>query len=90
MNDKYSTQDRIAFEHNLNVKLKSFSESYWDENCDNRYLYVIVFYDNKTLQVGTCSHFRHFGQVYFSSKEVAEQAIERYRYDLIKYFTNKY
>ena len=31
---------------------------------------------------------KDFGQVYFTSKEIAEKALETFRHELIRYFTS--
>lgn len=84
--------DEINFKQTLFRKLQRFS----DENDGNEidwsndaWKWHIYFnYMTGDLEA-ECTHtYRDFGQVYFLSKDAAEQAIELFRKDLIKYFTH--
>ena len=84
--------DEINFKQTLFRKLQRFS----DENDGNEidwsndaWKWHIYFnYMTGDLEA-ECTHtYRAFGQVYFLSKDAAEQAIELFRKDLIKYFTH--
>ena len=84
--------DEINFKQTLFRKLQRFS----DENDGNEidwsndaWKWHIYFnYMTGDLEA-ECTHtYRGFGQVYFLSKDTAEQAIELFRKDLIKYFTH--
>ena len=103
MEDKYyyedanyfSTEDKaeeINFKQTLFRKLQRFS----DENSGNKIGWKEVdqgkygiWYnaDHGKIEVGSTWAVRDFGQVYFISEEVAQQAIFLFHDDLIKYFT---
>ena len=84
--------DEINFKQTLFRKLQRFS----DENDGNEidwsndaWKWHIYFNYMTGDLVAECTHtYRDFGQVYFLSKDAAEQAIELFRKDLIKYFTH--
>lgn len=85
----------IEFKQRTFRKLQRFS----DENGGNKIdcsngesckYYIYYNYEEEELVVYGASHIRDFGQVYFETKELAEQAIELFREDLIKYFTHKW
>ena len=92
----FSTKEKaeeINFKQTLFRKLQRFS----DENGGNEIDYSrgscqhkwFIEYD-KDEQLFSVSYYydvRVFGTVYFCSKEVAQQAIELFKEDLIKYFT---
>lgn len=84
--------DEINFKQTLFRKLQRFS----DENDGNEIDWSNdawkwhIYFNYMTGDLETeCTHtYRDFGQVYFLSKDAAEQAIELFRKDLIKYFTH--
>lgn len=85
----------IEFKQRLFRKLQRFS----DENGGNEIDWsngesckCCICYDHEEeeLVVGDVRFIRDFGQVYFKTEELAEQAIELFREDLIKYFTHKW
>lgn len=103
MEDKYyyedanyfSTEDKaeeINFKQTLFRKLQRFSDENggneigWKEVDQEKYG---IWYnaDHGKIEVGSTWAVRDFGQVYFISEEVAQQAIELFHDDLIKYFT---
>ena len=103
MEDKYyyedanyfSTEDKaeeINFKQTLFRKLQRFSDENggneigWKEVDQGKYG---IWYnaDHGKIEVGSTWAVRDFGQVYFISEEVAQQAIELFHDDLIKYFT---
>ena len=103
MEDKYyyedanyfSTEDKaeeINFKQTLFRKLQRFSDENggneigWKEVDQGKYG---IWYnaDHGKIEVGSTWAVRDFGQVYFISEEVAQQAIELFKEDLIKYFT---
>ena len=103
MEDKYnyedanyfSTEDKaeeINFKQTLFRKLQRFSDKNsgneidWKEVDQEKYG---IWYnaDHGKIEVGSTWAVRDFGQVYFISEEVAQQAIELFHDDLIKYFT---
>lgn len=91
----FSTKEKaeeINFKQTLFRKLQRFS----DENGGNMIEWYIdrqakwcIEYkaDNGEIVVIPYYSTVHFGQVYFVSDEIAQQAIELFRDDLIKYFT---
>ena len=103
MEDKYyyedanyfSTEDKaeeINFKQTLFRKLQRFSDKNggneigWKEVDQGKYG---IWYnaDHGKIEVGSTWAVRDFGQVYFVSEEVAQQAIDLFHDDLIKYFT---
>ena len=103
MEDKYyyedanyfSTEDKaeeINFKQTLFRKLQRFSDENGgdkiDLNCDC-HKFCVEYCSHGKLLVSNrfSSTTRDFGQVYFTSREVAQQAIDLFHDDLIKYFT---
>ena len=103
MEDKYyyedanyfSTEEKaeeINFKQTLFRKLQRFSDENggneigWKEVDQGKYG---IWYnaDHGKIEVGSTWAVRDFGQVYFISEEVAQQAIFLFHDDLIKYFT---
>ena len=85
--------ERVAFEQLLYRKLKKFAfennEKDIDWNDDNQLKYDIWYdYQDKKLDTGSYEVARDFGQVFFSSEEIAEKAIKEFKDDLIRYFTS--
>lgn len=91
----FSTKEKaeeINFKQTLLRRMQRFSdENGWNENDwthEGRWKYCISYdYDSGDLYVDNFLTTRMFGQVYFASYVVAEQAIEVFKEDLIKYFT---
>lgn len=91
----FSTREKaeeVNFKQTLFRKLQRFSDENggneidWsnDEECK----WMIRFdHKSKRLCTGHNDYLKNFGQVYFVSKEIAEQAIELFHDELIKYFT---
>lgn len=82
--------ERALFEQNLRLKLRKFAEDnnkeiYWD-NGKEKY-YIFFDYINSKIIIDMCRCTRNFSQIYFSSQEIAEKAIEQFQDELIKYFT---
>lgn len=84
--------EEINFKQTLFRKLQRFSdenggnEINW--NNDEQCKWMIRFdHKSKKFHIGHNDYFKNFGQVYFVSKEIAEQAIELFHDELIKYFT---
>lgn len=85
----------IEFKQRLFRKLQRFSDENggneidWsdDESCK-----YYIYYNNTDEELGVRNAciVRDFGQVYFKTQEIAEQAIELFKEDLIKYFTYKW
>ena len=103
MEDKYyyedanyfSTEDKaeeINFKQTLFRKLQRFSDEHGGNEIDLKrdcHKFCIEYCPYGKLLVSNrfSSTTRDFGQVYFTSREVAQQAIELFHDDLIKYFT---
>lgn len=84
--------EEINFKQTLFRKLQRFSDENGGTEIDwsnDAWKWHIYFnYMTGDLEA-ECTHtYRDFGQVYFLSKDAAEQAIELFRKDLIKYFTH--
>ena len=64
-----------------------------DWNDETQYKYFIYYYygpnELRIQSVSSCS-FRDFGQIYFDMKETAELAIEKFKDELLWYFTEYY
>lgn len=91
----FSTKEKaeeINFKQTLFRKLQRFSDENggldidWNDGSQTKWS-IYYGYGFKTMVVDNCWQTREFGQVYFSSKEVAEEAVELFHDDLIKYFT---
>lgn len=94
----FSTEEKaeeINFKQTLFRKLQRFS----DENGGNKIdwlninqpkFFITYSYDVKKLNLYRLHTDADFGQVYFISEEVAEEAIELFRDELIKYFTGDF
>lgn len=83
---------RKAFEQLLHRKLEKFAfennESEVDWNNCNRDKYCLSYNNtDKTLDVDCYCSIKYYGQVYFTSREIAEKCIEEFKDDLIRYFT---
>ncbi len=96
--NRFSTKEKaeeINFKQTLFRKLQRFSDENGgneiDWNDPNQDKWMIRF-DHRVeeLYVGLNSYIRNFGQVYFISEEVAKNAIELFRDELIKYFTGDF
>ena len=85
--------ERKYFEIKLHRQLELFAlennEKEIDWNDFNQSKYIIKYdNDENTLYHNSCYEQQNFGQVYFTSKEVVEKAIETFEDDLIRYFTS--
>ena len=85
--------ERKVFEIQLHRKLELFAlennekEIDWN-NTDNKY-YIYYDYIDKYLQISIRNYNKPFdSNVYFSSEELANKAIETFKDDLIRYFTS--
>ena len=94
--DRFTTREmaeKIRFKNKLLRKLQRFS----DENCPNELdltgltTKYTIRYDHVSgvplVNIDVTSY-QEVGQVYFSSSEVASRAIQKFKPELIKYFTN--
>ena len=69
---------RFAVEHND-------CELDWNNNHSKYYIYFD--YEYECPNIGYAYNAKDFGQIYFSSREIAEQAIKEFKDELIWYFT---
>ena len=83
--------ERKRFEIRLHRQLELFAlenndtEITWDINSEK---YLINYSKDMGIVIDKVYTLKDFGQVYFTSKEVAEKAIETFKDDLIRYFTS--
>lgn len=85
--------ERELFERELRFKLKKFAyenneeEINWNDDEKNKFF---IYYGFGTNKLEWCIDYlaKNYGQIYFTSKEVAEKAIETFKDDLIRYFTS--
>lgn len=92
----FSTKEKaeeIDFKQTLFRRMQRFSdENGWNENDwthEGRSKYCIKYdYDYDELYIDSYQTNRIFGAVYFASYKVAEQALETFKEDLIKYYTH--
>lgn len=92
---RFSTKwkaQQVAFHNQLFQKLQRFSDENggneidWN-NCEEEKFCIYYDYEEDELDIG-CNWFtREWGQVYFTSKEIAQKARKTFRDELIKYFT---
>ncbi|MEX0083019.1 hypothetical protein AB2T90_11350 [Clostridium butyricum] len=85
--------ERALFEQNLRSKLRKFAEDNNDKidwSDDDSWKYCIV-YEYNYNKITTCVRYgiADFSQIYFSSKETVEKAIEQFHDELMKYFTEQ-
>ena len=92
----FSTEEKaeeINFKQTLFRKLQRFSDENggneidWNDFKEHKYFIGFDYSLKGELYVDYHFSVRQFGQVYFISEEVAQQAIELFHDDLIKYFT---
>lgn len=58
----------------------------WENKNQDKY-YLRYEYLNKKIYIGLIQSFRDFGQIYFDTKETAQLAIEKFKDELLWYFT---
>lgn len=85
--------EEIDFKQTLFRKLQRFSDENGGSEIDwNNYecdkYYIFYNHNRSELEISTACFFIDFGQVYFETEEIAEQAIELFKEDLIKYYTH--
>lgn len=73
--------DRFAWEHNAKAVK-------WDRNVAKYYI-IFNYYGNKKLEVCGCFSMQS-NDIYFTSKEIAKMALEKFKEDLIKLYTWKF
>ena len=83
--------ERKRFEIKLHRQLELFAlenndrEIDWGDGSEK---YIIIYRIDVGILINRVYSSKDFGQVYFTSKEIAEKAIETFKYDLIRYFTS--
>ena len=81
--------ERKRFEIKLHRQLELFALENNDTEIDlniHSEKYIISYSIDGNIFVDKVYSFKDFGQVYFTSKEIAEKALETFRHDLIRYF----
>ena len=84
--------ERKRFEIKLHRQLELFALenndteiNWWDNNSEK---YLIDYSKDMGISIGVVYSLKNFGQVYFTSKEIAEKALEAFKDDLLRYFTS--
>ena len=83
--------ERKRFEIKLHRQLELFAlennetEIDWNDSSEK---YMINYSKDKEIYIHMVYSLKGFGQVYFTSKEIAEKALEAFKDDLIRYFTS--
>ena len=83
--------ERKHFEIRLHRQLELFAlennntEIDWNDSSEK---YMINYNKDKGIFIDRVYTLKIFGQVYFTSKEIAEKALETFKDDLIRYFTS--
>ena len=84
--------ERKSFEIRLHRQLELFAlennDIEIDWNDDSSKKYIISYSKEGGIFIDKVYKIKDFGQVYFTSKEIAEKAIETFKDDLIRYFTS--
>ena len=83
--------ERKRFEIRLHRQLELFALENDDTEIDwniHSEKYVINYSKKMGPFIIEVYDLKDFGQVYFTSKEIAEKALETFKYDLIRYFTS--
>ena len=81
--------ERKRFEIRLHRQLELFAlenndtEIDWNDSNEK---YMINYNKDKGIFIDRVYTLKIFGQVYFTSKEIAEKALETFRHELIRYF----
>lgn len=84
--------ERKVFEIKLDVKLRDFAlkNNEWEINWNNlkqKKWYIYCDCKNYELSVGCTYKAKYYRNVYFTSEEICNKAIETFKDDLIRYFT---
>lgn len=83
--------EKVAFRQTLERKLMRFSAEHDGDKIDwaseNAKYYIVYDAEENDLDWSSAYEIVRFGQIYFYKKEVAQLAIETFKDDLIKYFT---
>ena len=92
---RFSTKwkaQQVAFHNQLFQKLQRFSDENggneidWNDDKEGKW-YIYYHYEEGDLEIGYNRYYREWGQVYFTSEEIAQKARKTFRDELIKYFT---
>ena len=81
--------ERKSFEIGLHRQLELFAlenndtDINWNDSSEK---YMINYNKDKGIFIDRVYTLKIFGQVYFTSKEIAEKALETFRHELIRYF----
>ena len=78
-----------SFEIRLHRQLELFALENNDKEIDwndSSKKYVINYSKDMGVFIDTAYSLKDFGQIYFTSKKIAEKALETFKYDLIRYF----
>ena len=81
--------ERKRFEIRLHRKLELFALENNDAEIDlntHSEKYIISYRIDGNIFIDKVYSFKDLGQVYFTSKEIAEKALETFRHELIRYF----
>ena len=81
--------ERKRFEIRLHRKLELFALENNDTEIDlnvHSEKYIISYRIDGNIFIDKVYSFKDLGQVYFTSKEIAEKALETFRHELIRYF----
>ena len=81
--------ERKCFEIRLHRKLELFALENNDAEIDlnvHSEKYIISYRIDGNIFIDKVYSFKDLGQVYFTSKEIAEKALETFRHELIRYF----
>ena len=84
-------EERKYFETRLHRQLELFAlennetEIDWNDSSEK---YMINYSKDKGIYIHMVYSLKGFGQVYFTSKEIADKALEAFKDDLIRYFTS--
>ena len=83
--------ERKCFEIRLHRKLELFALENNDTEIDlntHSEKYIISYRIDGNIFIDKVYSFKDLGQVYFTSKEIAEKALETFKDDLVRYFTS--
>ena len=83
--------ERKRFEIRLHRQLELFALENNDTEIDlniHSEKYIISYRIDGNIFIDKVYSFKDLGQVYFTSKEIAEKALETFKNDLIRYFTS--
>ena len=81
--------ERKCFEIRLHRKLELFALENNDTEIDlnvHSEKYIISYRIDGNIFIDKVYSFKDLGQVYFTSKEIAEKALETFKHELIRYF----